>query len=66
MASFLDVLGLIPGVLVIIVVGILTTYTDYIVGTFKLAHPEVYTLAEYVKRLESLHERHAHTTVLAS
>jgi hypothetical protein len=27
-------------------IGVLTTWTDYIVGTFKLAHPEVYTLAD--------------------
>lgn len=38
--------GVGPGLVVVFVIGILTTWTDYIVGTFKLAHPEVYTLAD--------------------
>lgn len=40
-ASF-DVLGLIPGVVCLLVIAILTTWSDYIVGKFKLRHPEVY------------------------
>lgn len=40
-ASF-DVLGLIPGVVCLLVIAVLTTWSDYIVGKFKLRHPEVY------------------------
>ncbi|KAF5009145.1 hypothetical protein FDECE_4589 [Fusarium decemcellulare] len=40
-ASF-DVLGLIPGVICLLVIAVLTTWSDYIVGKFKLRHPEVY------------------------
>lgn len=46
MPSYMHTLGLIPGIIVIIAVGLMTTWTDYIVGSFKKAHPEVYTLAE--------------------
>jgi len=46
MPSFLHTLGLIPGIIVIIGFGVLATWADYIVGQFKIAHPEVYTLAE--------------------
>jgi hypothetical protein len=58
----LNVLGFVPGVIVIvsaasrrgvaswlisqIVVAIIITWSDYVVGTFKLNHPEVYTLAD--------------------
>lgn len=39
-----DVLGLIPGVVTLIAVAIITTWSDYIVGCFKLNHPTVYGL----------------------
>ncbi len=37
-----DVLGLIPGVICLCVVAAITTWSDYIVGVFKLHHREVY------------------------
>lgn len=37
---------MVPGIIILIALGILTSWTDWIVGTFKVAHPEVYTLAE--------------------
>lgn len=37
-----DTLGLIPGVLCMLAIAIITTWSDYIVGVFKLRHPAVY------------------------
>lgn len=37
-----DVLGIIPGVLTLSAVAGITTWSDYIVGVFKLRHPEIY------------------------
>lgn len=44
-ASF-DVLGLIPGVIILIVIAIITTWSNHIVGVFKLNHPEVYGIED--------------------
>lgn len=38
----LDTLGLIPGVICICVIATMITWSNYVVGTFKLNHPEVY------------------------
>lgn len=40
--SILDTMGIIPGVILICVISGITTWSDFIVGTFKLRHPEVY------------------------
>jgi hypothetical protein len=37
-----DVLGMVPGVICLLIIAIITTWSGYIVGTFKLKHPEVY------------------------
>ncbi|KAH9878114.1 hypothetical protein J1614_003331 [Plenodomus biglobosus] len=37
-----DVLGLIPGVICLLIIAVITTWSDYIIGVFKLNHPEVY------------------------
>lgn len=37
-----DVLGIIPGVICLITIAGITTWSDYIVGVFKLRHREVY------------------------
>ncbi|KAI1021403.1 hypothetical protein LB505_000227 [Fusarium chuoi] len=37
-------LGLIPGVFCLIAIGGMTSWSGYIVGTFKLKHKEVYTI----------------------
>ena len=33
--------GLIPGILMLVVIAIMTSWSSYIVGRFKLRHPEV-------------------------
>lgn len=35
-----------PGIIIIITIGTIITWSDYVVGTFKINHPEVYTLAD--------------------
>ena len=40
-ASF-DVLGLIPGIICLVAIGAITTWSNYMVGIFKLRHREVY------------------------
>lgn len=37
-----DSLGIVPGVIVLIVIAAITTWSDYIIGVFKLRHREVY------------------------
>ena len=42
--AVLDVLGLVPGVILLITIAVITTWSDYIVGVFKLRHPNVYSI----------------------
>lgn len=35
-------LGLIPGVIIMLTIGVITTWSDYIVGVFKVNHRHVY------------------------
>jgi amino acid permease len=37
-----DALGLIPGIICLIVVSCITTWSDYMIGVFKRRHPHVY------------------------
>lgn len=37
-----DVLGMVPGVVCLLIVAGITTWSDYVVGVFKLRHPTVY------------------------
>ncbi|KAK5108520.1 hypothetical protein LTR62_008260 [Meristemomyces frigidus] len=37
-----NVLGLVPGVICLLIIAVVTTWSDYVVGTFKINHPEVY------------------------
>ncbi|KAL1408564.1 hypothetical protein Q8F55_005377 [Vanrija albida] len=46
MPQMLQAIGAVPGTLVIVGLGILTTWCDYVVGTFKRNHPEVYSIAD--------------------
>ncbi|GAA5935907.1 uncharacterized protein JCM15063_001845 [Sporobolomyces koalae] len=39
-------LGLAPGIIILVVIAALTTYTDYFIGKFKLHHPTVYSVAD--------------------
>jgi len=41
--SVFHTLGLAPGIICLIVIGALTTWTDYYIGVFKLKHPSVCT-----------------------
>lgn len=40
--SVLDILGMGPGLVVLIVIGGITTWSNYVIGTFKKNHPSVY------------------------
>lgn len=40
--SVFNTLGMIPGMICLVVIGIMTTWSNHIVGVFKLRHPEVY------------------------
>ncbi|WVR08402.1 hypothetical protein IAU60_005457 [Kwoniella sp. DSM 27419] len=44
--AVLAVLGYIPGIIVIVALAIIITWSDLVVGYFKLRHPEVYTAAD--------------------
>lgn len=46
-----DVLGLIPGIICLIIIAVVTTWSDYIVGIFKLNHPEVYGIDDVGQKL---------------
>ncbi|KAI5263423.1 hypothetical protein E4T47_09028 [Aureobasidium subglaciale] len=37
-----DTLGMIPGIICLLAIGAITTWSDYMVGVFKIKHPEVY------------------------
>ena len=39
-------LGLIPGILILTCVAVITTWSNYMIGCFKLKHPEVYSLGD--------------------
>lgn len=40
--SVFDTLGIVPGVIILCIVGGITTWSDFMVGIFKLRHPHVY------------------------
>lgn len=40
--SAFDTLGLIPGIICLVAVGVITSWSNYMVGAFKLRHREVY------------------------
>ncbi|KAJ5231276.1 amino acid transporter [Penicillium citrinum] len=40
----LDSLGIIPGIICILAVAAITTWSNYVIGQFKLNHPEVYAI----------------------
>ncbi|KAL4920414.1 transmembrane amino acid transporter protein-domain-containing protein [Aspergillus aurantiobrunneus] len=42
--SALDVLGMVPGILCLLAVACITTWSEYVIGTFKLQHREVYSI----------------------
>ncbi|EUC33618.1 hypothetical protein COCCADRAFT_4838 [Bipolaris zeicola 26-R-13] len=42
----LAILGIVPGMLCICLLGVIATYTGYLIGEFKLAHPSVQSYAD--------------------
>lgn len=44
--SAFDTLGLIPGIICLLAIAGITTWSDYIVGVFKMRHPEVYSISD--------------------
>ncbi|KAL2834274.1 transmembrane amino acid transporter protein-domain-containing protein [Aspergillus cavernicola] len=44
--SAFDTLGIIPGLICLCTIAIITTWSDYMVGVFKLNHREVYSIAD--------------------
>lgn len=49
--SVFDTLGMIPGIIVLLAIAIITTWSDYVVGVFKLNHPEVYGIDDVGKMI---------------
>lgn len=39
-----NTLGIVPGVLILCLISAITTWSDYIIGVFKLRHREVYSI----------------------
>ena len=39
-----DSLGIVPGIICVIAIAAVTTWSNYVIGTFKLNHPEVYSI----------------------
>jgi amino acid permease len=44
-------LGLIPGVICLLVIAAMTSWSNYIVGVFKLNHPDVYGIDDVGRKL---------------
>lgn len=42
--SALNTLGMVPGIICLIIVACITTWSGYVIGTFKLHHREVYSI----------------------
>ena len=49
--SVFNTLGLIPGVILLLVIAVMTSWSNYIVGVFKLAHPDVYGIDDVGRKL---------------
>lgn len=42
--AVLDTLGMGPGLVVLISIGVITTWSNYMIGVFKKQHPSVYSI----------------------
>lgn len=42
--AVLDTLGMGPGLVVVIAIGVITTWSNYMIGVFKKNHPSVYSI----------------------
>ena len=58
-----DVLGMIPGVICLLIIGGVTTWSDYMVGVIKLNHPKVYGIDDVGELLAGKPGRFAFATV---
>lgn len=54
----ISTMGFIPGVLLIIIIGVISTYTGWLVGQFKLAHPSIHSFADAAEILGGPIARH--------
>jgi hypothetical protein len=46
-----DTLGLIPGIIALVVIGVITLWSGYIVGAFKRRHPETYGIEDVGQKI---------------
>ena len=46
-----DVLGMIPGVICLLIIGGITTWSDWMVGVFKLNHRSVYGIDDVGEKI---------------
>lgn len=46
-----DVLGMIPGLICLLTIGGITTWSDYMVGVFKRKHPSVYGIDDVGQKI---------------
>ncbi|KAJ6157900.1 hypothetical protein N7470_005492 [Penicillium chermesinum] len=44
-------LGIVPGVIILVIIAVITTWSDYMIGVFKLNHPEVYGVGDVGKMI---------------
>lgn len=52
--SVFHTLGLAPGIIILVVIGALTTYADWYIGMFKLKHPQVCEFSDRFKTFSLL------------
>jgi amino acid permease len=58
-----DVLGMIPGVICLLAIGGITTWSDYMVGVFKINHPHVYGIDDVGQLIAGKPGRYVMATV---
>lgn len=46
MPLILGTLGIVPGNILIVVIAAITTWSSYMIGVFKIRHPEVYGIGD--------------------
>lgn len=51
MPLILGTLGIVPGNILIVVIAAITTWSSYIIGVFKIRHPEVYGIGDVGRML---------------
>lgn len=51
MPKVFDTLGIIPGIIMLIVIAGMTTWSNWMIGVFKLLHPSVYGIDDVGKML---------------